>query len=147
MLWSDPGVGATINGTYIAVPNYDAVADVFATLDDGKVQAIASDGTVAWTMQDSSQNTYLPDFGGGLIAFNSASLYRLAPLTGQPSPAYQPTYNEAKWIGLDGFGSPVIHTDGTVMLFDYASTSAEFGYDADAVDGTWVVGIDTATGG
>ena len=86
---------------YIAVLNYDAVADVFATLQDGKVQAITSDGRVAWTVQDDRHNSYLPDFGGGLIAYRDVTLYRLDPLTGASSPA-QPTYKEAKSIGLDG---------------------------------------------
>ena len=49
IVWSDPGSASGISGTYIAVPNYDAVADVFATQNDGTVQAITSDGTVAWT--------------------------------------------------------------------------------------------------
>lgn len=65
---------------------------MFAAQGDGTVQAITSDGSVAWTATPAGgfRNSYLPDFQGGLVVFGSGtstnsdtSVYRLDGLTAQ----------------------------------------------------------------
>lgn len=73
VLWSNPGNGAELYSIVPAVPSSTGVADVFAFLGDGSVQAIRSDGTTAWTADVSQAGaTYLSpalaDFEGGLVA-------------------------------------------------------------------------------
>ncbi|MBZ5556722.1 MAG: IPT/TIG domain-containing protein [Acidobacteriia bacterium] len=146
VLWSDPGDASGTTGMYIAVPNYDAVADVFATQYDGTVQAITSDGTVAWTsgpLPNANRSSYLPDFQGGLVVYDDRSIYRLDGLTGQPSPAYTAMTNEDQYW----FNSlpPNIHPDGTIFTTEYACH--DFCPNADdGEDGAWVVAIDPSTG-
>ena len=49
VLWSNPGDGSGVQQILPAVPSQAGVADVFALQNDGKIQAMKSDGTVAWT--------------------------------------------------------------------------------------------------
>ncbi|HEY1183914.1 MAG TPA: hypothetical protein VGE89_07005, partial [Bryobacteraceae bacterium] len=49
VIWCNPGDGSGVNWIVPAVPSTSGVADVFAFQNDGTVQAITSDGTVAWT--------------------------------------------------------------------------------------------------
>jgi len=49
VLWSNPGDGSGVTSIVPAVPSTTGVADVFAIQNDGTVQAISADGTLAWT--------------------------------------------------------------------------------------------------
>jgi hypothetical protein len=88
------------------------------------VQAVTSDGAVAWTANVTS-NLSIPDFQGGLVVWDTQSVKKLDGLTGQAYPSY--TYaNPPKF----GFPPLVVHTDGTIFT----------------LDGDSVVGIDPKTG-
>jgi hypothetical protein len=128
----------------IAVPNYDAVADVFAIGNDRSVQAITADGTVAWTAASpiTGGNSFMPDFQGGIIAYDDESIHRLHPLTGASTPLYTNANDEAVSWGL---ARPAIHTDGTLFTVDYACHDS-CPSSADPADGAWVVGLNSATG-
>ena len=56
VIWSNPGDGSGVQSIVPAVPSTSGVADVFAFQADGTVQAITSDGTVAWTADVSHGN-------------------------------------------------------------------------------------------
>jgi hypothetical protein len=152
ILWSNPGDGSGVEccTLFPAVPSYTGVADVFAPQVDGSVEAITSEGAVAWTSSVSGfSNSFLADFQGGLVVFGSGtstnldtSIYRLDGLTGQPYPAYTTTTNEGKSAGLE---YPVIHTDGTIFTVDYACDT-DCPWNPDPTDGAWVVGIDPSAG-
>ena len=145
VLWSDPSSAAGLSAIYVAVPNYKTVADVFAMQNDGSVQAISRDGTVAWTSSPSPEwaNTVLPDFQGGLVVATDQTIYRLDELTGQPSPSYMQSTNEDKAWGF--YPSPLVHTDGTIFATEYACH--DFCPNADdGEEGAWIVGIDPSTG-
>src|SRR5205807_7040518 len=62
IIWSDPGDGSGVTSIVPAVPSSTGVADVFARQGDCSVQAIASDGTLAWTASVGASGTLLPDF-------------------------------------------------------------------------------------
>jgi hypothetical protein len=103
---SNPGDGLGVLFIVPAVPSPTGVADVFAMMVDGIVQAITSDGTVAWTTNVRGASDIVPDFKGGLSVQTSTSIYKLDGITGQPYPAYaEPT--SFAWGVLNG-------TDGTV---------------------------------
>ena len=51
-----------------AVPSATGVADVFSFQSDGTVQAITSDGAVAWTANIGQDSEAVPDFQGGLVS-------------------------------------------------------------------------------
>ncbi len=142
-LWSAPGPASGVAELKIAVPNYDAVADVFAVGNDSSVQAITSDGMVAWTASSpiAGFSSFMPDFQGGIVSYDDESIYRLDPLTGQPIPLYTNANEETRNYGL---AKPAIHTDGTLFTVDYACH--DWCDDADPVDGAWVVGLNSATG-
>jgi len=156
--WSYSGDGSGCCGTiYPAVPSETGVADVFVQNDSGNVQAIRSNGTVAWTSSLPSNVTsiLIPDFQGGLSIFTLNSIYKLDGMTGQPYPAYTGTSSEDQLLG--GIGYPAIHTDGTVFTLDYSCTPDECGSsfygsngqqipNTDTTNGAWVVGIDPSTG-
>lgn len=155
IVWSNPGDGSGVDAIFPAVPSYTGVADVFALQGDGTIQAITTDGSVAWTVTPAGgfQNSYLPDFQGGLVVFGSGtsnnsdtSILRLDGLTGQPYPAYVTTTNEGMFSGLE---FPAIHTDGTIFTVDYACLTAcsDPQLPPDKTDAAWVVGIDPSTGG
>jgi hypothetical protein len=132
VIWSNPGDGSGVSWIVPAVPSPTGVADVFAFQNDGTVQAITSDGTVAWTADVSQANyqapgSILPDFQGGLVVVGGSGIYKLDGITGQPYPAYQG--------GLAG--SVAVHPDGTI--FAMANDFETYGYA--------VVGIDPTTGG
>ena len=113
VIWSNPGDGSGVQSIVPAVPSTSGVADVFAFQADGTVQAITSDGTVAWAA-DLSQGGYccqpaVPDFQGGLVVLNYdpntnvSSIYKLDGITGQPYPAYTPPPNsDGTSPGFDG---------------------------------------------
>ena len=109
VLWSNPGDGSGVQSIVPAVPSTSGVADVFAFQNDGTVQAITSDGTVAWTATVGWRA--IPDFQGGLVTVgqDGSSIYKLDGITGQPYPAYT----------LDPFpavtGLAGVHTDGTIF--------------------------------
>ena len=118
------------------MPSASGVADVFAWQNGGTVQAITSDGTVAWTAdvsQAGCNGCLLPDFQGGLIVDSSdgsqESIYKLDGLTGQPYPAY--TVDAHSYVAAQ----IAIHPDGTI-----------FAHISNYVDGDSVVGIDPTTG-
>ena len=103
VLWSNAG---NVTSIVPAVPSASGVADVFAFQGDGTVQAITSDGTVAWSANVGQAAQILPDFQGGLVVLQSNSnIVKLDGLTGQAYPAY---------TGGQGWGIAV-HTDGTVF--------------------------------
>ena len=140
VLWSDPGDGSGVAQIVPAVPSYTGAADVFALQGDCNVQAIASDGTVAWTSNvgmntnifgTTSCNNFIPDFQGGLTVVtpiqqgsNSApTIQKFDGITGQAYPAY----TLAAPLGLP---PAAVHTDGTIFT----------------IDGDSVVGINPLTG-
>ena len=129
-IWSNPGDGSGVAWIVPAVPSTSGVADIFAFQNDGKVQAITSDGTVAWTADVSRANYgtpgwILPDFQGGLVFTTSDSTtVRLGGLSGQPD-----------WVYPGTGESMAIHPDGTVFLEQ-----------VDTGSGYTVVGINPTTG-
>jgi hypothetical protein len=104
VIWSNLGDGSGVDWIVPAVPSPTGVADVFAFQHDGTIQAITSDGTVAWTT-DVGQGEHLrtdsalADFQGGLLYGG----YRLDGITGQASP------------GVGGLG---LFPDGTILDTD-----------------------------
>ncbi len=102
VIWSNPGDGSGVQSIVPAVPSTSGVADVFAFQADGTVQAITSDGTVAWTA-DLSQGGYCCQCCAGLPRrtgrsklrpqYDVSSIYKLDGITGQPYPAYTPPPN------------------------------------------------------
>jgi len=135
VIWSNPGDGSGVNWIVPAVPSTSGVADVFAFQADGTVQAITSDGTVAWT---ANYAYAMPDFQGGLVVADIdngtgvSSIMKLDGITGQPYPAYTAA---GEWYcpGDAGF---VVHPDGTI----FALQCLEPGVPS-------VIGIDPITGG
>jgi len=149
VIWSSPG-NSTTSALLPAVPSPTGAADVFAVpFDGGTVQAITTDGVVAWNATISpstffNANIFFPDFQGGLDVWSGTSIYKLDGLTGQPYPAYNATSTESQSIG---FGEPAIHTDGTIFTIDYACAPDACGPStSDTTDGAWIVGVDPATG-
>jgi hypothetical protein len=88
VVWSSPGNASGVARIVPAVPSTSGVADVFAFQNDGTVQAIASDGTTAWTANIGQPSQALPDFQGGLVVATQSSVYKLDGITGQAYPAY-----------------------------------------------------------
>jgi hypothetical protein len=132
VIWSNPGDGSGVNWIVPAVPSTSGVADVFAFQNDGTVQAITSDGTVAWTANlgqgYSLPESNLPDFQGGLVVPGPNGIYKLDGITGQPYPAYQ---------GSGTFCNIAIHPDGTIFAAQAGDCEGP---------GNTVVGIDPITG-
>lgn len=152
-IWSDPGDGSGVISIVPAVPSSTGVADVFAMNSDCTVQAIASDGTVAWQANigtsttlilNTSGNTtstacnqFLPDFQGGMVVTSqstsqgangnvtTAYVQRFDGMTGQLYPAYN--------LANPSFDQ----TPPTVL----ATSAVIF-----ALDGGSVVGIDPTSG-
>lgn len=120
------------------MPSTSGVADVFAWQNGGTVQAITSNGIVAWTAdvsQAGCNGCLLPDFQGGLIVDSSDGSqesiykYKLDGLTGQPYPAYTVdahSYVDAQFVA---------HPDGTI-----------FAHISNFVNRDSVAGIDPTTG-
>ena len=132
VIWSNPGDGSGVQSIVPAVPSTSGVADVFAFQADGTVQAITSDGTVAWTANlgqgYSLPESNLPDFQGGLVVPGPNGIYKLDGITGQPYPAYQ---------GSGTFCNIAIHPDGTIFAAQAGDCEGP---------GNTVVGIDPITG-
>jgi uncharacterized protein YjdB len=134
VIWSNPGDGSGVTGIVPAVPSAGGTADVFAFQADGTVQAIASDGTTAWTANVSGATAVIPDFQGGLEVANftnQPSLMKLDGITGQAYPAYTAATEN------DSLSLPALHTNGTIFTVDtnYSSGTAS------------VIGINPTTGG
>ncbi len=130
LIWSFPGDGSGIVQTIPAVPSYTGVADVFVLQASGSVQAVRTDGTVAWTASVGAGNTLVPDFLGGLVVSTPDSIKRLDGITGQQVLTYS-FLSPAPLGSLYRGKHPVaVHSDGTIFV----------------VDGDSVVGIDSLTG-
>jgi hypothetical protein len=88
-VWSNPGDGTGVTNIVPAVPSASGAADVFALQASGIVQAIKSDGTVAWQANAGINSKLIPDFQGGVIVANpnTGTWYKLDGLTGQPYPS------------------------------------------------------------
>jgi len=117
VIWSNPGEGSGVSNIVPAVPSSTGVADVFALNADCNLQAIKSDGTVAWSKSigtttdqngTSSCNQFLPDFQGGAVVNTGQSIYRLDGVTGTPSTAFGSS--------TSCFTTPIVSTDGTVFV-------------------------------
>ena len=143
VIWSNPGDGSGVNYIVPAVPSTSGVADVFAFQADGTVQAITSDGTVAWTADLSQARYALPDFQGGLVVVTpvvagQSSIYKLDGISGQPYPAY--TASGTASLGAWGGSLVAVHPDGTIFAVQQNSDPATYSeWDS-------VIGIDPATG-
>jgi hypothetical protein len=138
-IWSNPGNGSGVSSIVPAVPSATGVADVFAFQNDGTVQAITSDGTVAWTA-DASNAVATPDFQGGLVlaSYDGSKIVKLDGLTGQPYPAFT--------FPVSGYPKPVVvHTDGTIFTFGTTAATAVMGIDP--ITGTQKFGVPRANSG
>jgi hypothetical protein len=138
-IWSNPGNGSGVSSIVPAVPSATGVADVFAFQNDGTVQAITSDGTVAWTA-DVSNAVATPDFQGGLVlsSYDGSKIVKLDGLTGQPYPAFT--------FPVSGYPKPVVvHTDGTIFTFGTTAATAVMGIDP--ITGTQKFGVPRANSG
>jgi len=149
IIWSNPGDGSGVKKIIPAVPSSTGVADVFALQADGTVQAITSDGTVAWTANVGNKIT-VPDFQGGLLVTDpgreyydnnnhqvlvGGSVQKLDGITGQPYPAYAPSN--------PFFSTPVVHTDGTIFALVNVTYDP---YALDTFTNGFINGIDPTTG-
>jgi hypothetical protein len=74
IVWSSPGDGSGVTSIVPAVPSSTGVADVFAFQADGNVQAMTSDGKVAWTANVGTSSLKVPDFQGGMVIANPGSV-------------------------------------------------------------------------
>jgi hypothetical protein len=129
VICSIPTSGSSVNAIIPAVPSASGVADVFAFQSDGTVQAITSDGAVAWTANVGPTCAEVPDFQGGVSLLQcDGNIVKLDGITGQAYPAYS--------VG-QGYGMAV-HPDGTVFITTLTSNSS--GYTGS------VIGIDPTTG-
>src|SRR2546428_678098 len=97
-----------------AVPSPTGVADVFAQQGDGSVQAITTDGTVAWSTNAGQGSRIIPDFAGGAIVFNGNSISRLDGITGQSASLYTPSYYQ--WGGGNALAVPKERGHGLAAL-------------------------------
>src|ERR1035441_9787106 len=152
VIWSNPGDGSGVTNIVPAVPSTSGVADVFASQNDATVQAIASDGTTAWTADVSQAVQYwgpggagvVPDFQGGLVVLGQSSIWKLDGITGQAYPAYTPDEGWGLYYdqGDRPYSPVVVHPDGTIFAIqqNYVSWGDP--------DGTpySVIGIDPITG-
>jgi len=134
-IWSHPGDGSGVSAIMPAVPSDTGIADVFVVNNSGNIQAIASDGSVAWT-KNVPVNDYpyfVPDFQGGLVVLDTGyqTLYRLDGLTGQASATFG-TY--------DDLGFPAVHTDGTIFI-----TDRTYDPNTGSSTGSSLAGIDPST--
>jgi len=144
--WSNPGDGSGVGSIIPAVPSATGVADVFAWNGSGNVQAVRSDGTVAWAAAvQGSGHWLLPDFQGGVVVAGNSTVYKLDGLTGQPYSMWTANTSEDQ-INGDFMGAYAIHTDGTIFTIDFSCTSQDCGTTSDPETGAWVVGIDPLTG-
>jgi hypothetical protein len=151
IIWSNPGDGSGVQKIVPAVPSSMGLADVFALQADCNVQAIQSDGTVAWSsnigapVAGSGCKNFISDFQGGFVAQDPGnpqyangnnlvnvgapgSVQKFDGITGKPNPPYYVANpNQSDWSSSPSF---VVHTDGTIFT----------------IDGDSVVAIDPASG-
>ena len=140
VIWSSPGDGSGVISIVPAVPSATGVADVFALNGDCNVQAITSDGSVAWTANIGQLpqytgnpgpcNEFLPDFQGGFVVKGESSttdadgnahrhyyVQKLDGMTGQAYPTY--TFRGLSWANMNfqiGYGSPWINTFSPIVV-------------------------------
>ena len=115
VIWSNPGDGSGVVSIVPAVPSPTGVADVFALNSDCNLQAMRSDGSVAWTanigqpppnsepFNPTNCSEFVPDFQGGAVVMSAFveqvdfqpffvplgyTLQKFDGTTGQPYPAY-----------------------------------------------------------
>jgi len=119
VIWSNPGDGSGVAWIVPAVPSASGVADVFAYQNDGMVQAITSDGTVAWTANIGpykGPREVLPDFQGGLVVVSEESVYKLDGMTGQAYPVCSGPGGAGFWgLSATSGNTMVVHPDGTIL--------------------------------
>jgi hypothetical protein len=140
--WSVPGDSSGVINLIAAVPSDTGVADVFAHSGGGNIQAIRTDGSVAWTTNIGAPGPGLrliPDFQGGLTFVKTDpvqqptqdAILRLDGITGQSATVYnfQNKIETQMTSTVDEPRRTRIFTDGTVI----------------AVDGDTVIGIDPQT--
>ncbi len=115
VIWSNPGDGSGVISIVPAVPSATGVADVFALNNDCNVQAIRSDGSVAWTANIGQPpqysenftacNQFVPDFQGGFVVKSETTTppgwlepfeYHVQKFDGMTGQAY-PAYDLAGW--------------------------------------------------
>ena len=120
VIWSNPGDGSGVIGIVPAVPSATGVADVFALNADCTVQAITSNGSVAWTAnigqppqygEGGACNEFMPDFQGGFVVKSETTnppnsqesfryhLQKFDGMTGQAYPAYD--LQSEWWINMN----------------------------------------------
>src|SRR5271165_5957224 len=153
-IWSNPGDGSGVTSIVPAIPSATGLADVFALNYDCNVQAITSDGRVAWTANigtsttltinnnqsttSTACNQFYPDFQGGLVVMSqtttqseatgivtTAYVQKFDGMTGQAYPAYN--------LSSPTFNQApqtVLHTSPTIFILDGGS----------------VIGLDPGTG-
>jgi hypothetical protein len=116
VLWTNPGDGTGVTQIVPAVPSPTGKADVFSLQTDCNLQAVNSDGTVAWTTNIGAPpngatacNNFLADFQGGVVVYNSQSIMKIEGATGYADSPY-PVTNQN-----DTLSTPVVHTDGTIF--------------------------------
>jgi hypothetical protein len=135
VLWSVPG---NVDSIVPAVPSPDGVADVFAFSTTGNgysVQAITSEGKVAWTANVGWAWPVLADFQGGLVYLSEdGSIVRLDGATGLQAFTYTPV--STSWIES---GRIAVHTDGTVF-------AVQTNLVGELTEERAVIGLDPATG-
>ena len=118
VIWLNPGDGSSVTCIIPAVPSSTGVADVFALMGSGNVQAITSSGTTAWTQYVGvACSSLTPDFQGGLVVNTGQSIYKLDGITGQAYSAYPSASG-------NNLSTPAVHTDGTVFTIDGTSIVA-----------------------
>jgi len=126
VLWSNPGDGSGVRSIVPAVPSASGGGDVFALNGDCTLQALNSDGTVAWSANigqgSAGCNQFLPDFQGGVevigvsnyvdgagVTLVQAQLQKLEGATGSADPAYlaqpffAPVSLNTAWLGPRDF--------------------------------------------
>jgi hypothetical protein len=136
VIWSNPGDGSGVTKIVPAVPSVTGVADVFAFQGDGTVQAVKSDGTVAWAATGGNEAA-IPDFQGGLttaaysFTAGTTTISKLNGMTGLP------IYS----VSIPHEGNLLAHPDGTVFDLQMLTAGVD-GYPK----GYAVVGLDAATG-
>jgi hypothetical protein len=148
--WSSPGDGSSVTNIVPAVPSASGVADVFAQNYDCNLQAITSDGHVAWTSNigqlppytgnlDQSGNPqrcsqFVPDFQGGAIVKSEFSKffneelqhlqYQIQKFDGITGQAYAPVQlGNGWWVNINAPRCPLPGLQGNLSSINtYAPT-------------------------
>lgn len=144
VIWSYSGDGSGVNSIVSAVPTINGLVDVFAFQADGIVDALTSDGNLAWSADASQAPVAMPDFQGGLILAKETnwpfldSIVKLDGITGEPYAAFTPSSGASLWYSQQQIA---IHPDGTIFAGLYNDPYQNSG----SYEGT-LVGIDPTTG-